>query len=218
MPRWRRCIALLPWIVAGCAATPTEDRMRMFNDDGVHLFAHGNYHAALESFELALTLQPDDPNLLFNLGQCHDRTGNPAIAEKYYLECLQRKAGHTEARHAYVSLLYRTGRVDQANELIDQWLREHPDLADTYALDAWRLRQQNAIPQAHGRLQQALALDPQHTRALTELALVYEQTGMPDRAIVLYERIVARDPQQHEVRQRLDSLRNRGIGRPLPEH
>jgi tetratricopeptide (TPR) repeat protein len=130
---------------------------------------------------------------------------------------LQRKAGHTEARHAYVSLLYRTGRVDQANELIDQWLREHPDLADTYALDAWRLRQQNAIPQAHGRLQQALAIDPQHARALTELALVYEQTGMPDRAIVLYERIVARDPQQHEVRQRLDSLRSRGIGRPLPE-
>ena len=204
-------------LLAGCTTMSTDERAQVYNDDGVYLFAQGQYAPALETFELALTLQPGDASLIFNTGQCHDRLGNWQTAEKYYLECLQRAAKHVEARQAYVALLYRTGRSDQANQLIDEWLKQQPDLADAYVLDAWRLRQQNAVPQAHGRLQQALALDPHHSRALTELAIIYEQTGMSDRASVLYERILARDPGQREVAQRLEQLRAKGVKRPLPE-
>jgi Tfp pilus assembly protein PilF len=203
---------------AGCATTPVGERVQLYNDDGVYLFAQGNYQGALESFELALTLNPTDSSLLFNTGQCHDRLGQTEIAEKYYLDCLQRSAKHVDARQAYVALLYRTGRAEQADQLIGDWLQEQPGLADTYVLDAWRLRQKNAIPQAQGRLQQALNLDPHHRRALTEMALIYEQAGMPERARVLYERILAREPQQHEITQRLDALRAKGIQRPLPEY
>ena len=131
---------------------------------------------------------------------------------------MQRTAKHVDARQAYVALLYRTGRKAQADELIDQWLAQQPDLADTYVLDAWRLRQQGATPQAQARLQQALALDPHHRRAMTELGLIYEQAGMPERTLVLYERIVARDPQQYEISQRLEQFREKGVKRPLPEY
>ncbi|MCI0684153.1 MAG: tetratricopeptide repeat protein [Gemmataceae bacterium] len=220
--RWPldRCRRRLAWaclLIAGCATASTTERVQLYNDDGVYLFAQGQYRPALECFELALTLHPDDDALLFNAGQCHDRLGHAQTAEKYYVECLQRSARHVEARQAYVALLSRTGRADQANQLIDDWLTQQPDVADGYALDAWRLRQQNAIPQAQARLQQALARDPHHSRALTELALLYEQTGMPDRAYVLYERILARDPRQHEVAQRLEQLKEKGVKRPLPE-
>ncbi len=213
----RHHAALLLLMLAGCVTAPTGERLRLYNDDGVYLFAQGNYGAALESFELALTLDPNDASLLFNTGQCYDRLGRTEIAEKYYLECLQRSAKHVDARQAYVSMLYRTGRAQQADQLIDDWLHDQPDLADTYVLDAWRLRQKNAIPQAQGRLQQALAIDPHHRRALTEMGLIYEQTGMPERARVLYERILAREPQQLEISQRLEQLRTKGIQRPLPD-
>lgn len=216
----RRSLRQLGWLgllLAGCATTASSERAQIYNDDGVHLFTQGQYHPALECFELALTLQPGDAGLLFNAGQCHDRLGRRELAEKYYLESLQRSAKHVEARQAYVALLHRTGRAEQANLLIDEWLHQQPDVADAYALDAWRLRQQNAIPQAHGRLQQALAIDPHHSRALTELAIIYEQTGMPERAYVLYERILARDPRQLEIAQHLADLRAKGVQRPLPE-
>jgi Tfp pilus assembly protein PilF len=217
MRRWVRHFGWLCLALAGCITTPTSERVQIFNDDGVYLFAQGQYREALENFELALTLQPGDAGLLFNAGQCHDRLGHWQTAEKYYLESLQLHAKHLEARQAYITLLYRTGRAAQADQLIDDWLHQQPDLADAYVLDAWRLRQQNAVPQAHARLQQALALDPHHSRALTELAIIYEQTGMPERAYVLYERILARDPRQHEVAQRLAELRAKGVQRPLPE-
>ena len=71
-----------------------------------------------------------------------------------------------------------------------------PDLADTYVLDAWRLRQQNALPASPRPPAASPRASTRSTAAaLTELALIYEQTGMPDRARVLYERILARDPQ-----------------------
>jgi protein O-GlcNAc transferase len=217
MRGWTVSVGCLCLAAAGCVTGATGERARLFNEDGLHLFAQRQYAPALESFELALTLDPDNVGLLFNAGQCHDRLGHWQTAEKYYLDCLQRSAKHVEARQAYVALLTRTGRAEQANQLIDEWLHQQPDLADAYVLDAWRLRQQNALPQAHGRLQQALALDPHHAGALTEMGILYEQNGMPDRAYVLYERLLARDPNNQEVAQRLERLRDQGVKRPLPE-
>jgi tetratricopeptide (TPR) repeat protein len=212
----RHALILATLMFAGCMTAPTSDRLRVYNDDGVYLFAQGSYREALESFELALTLDPGNAELLFNTGQCHDRLGNAGVAEKYYLECLQRSAKHVDARQAYVALLYRTGRAEQASKLIDEWIVQQPDLADTYVLDAWRLRQRKALPEAHARLQQALKLDPQHHRALTELGLYYEETGMPQRARVLYERVLARNPNELEVAARLEQLKARGVERPIP--
>ncbi|MCS7045098.1 MAG: tetratricopeptide repeat protein [Gemmataceae bacterium] len=201
----------------GCATTsPTVELARYYNDDGVYLFSQGHYRQALECFELALTLEPDNHGMLYNAGQCHDRLGHWQTAERYYLEVLQRHANHADARRAYVALLYQTGRAEEANRLIDQWLQQQPNSPDAYVLDAWRLRRQKAFPQALGRLQQALAVDPHHAPALIEMAILYEQTGMPERAAALYERIVDRQPDQAEVKRRLDELRSRGIARPLP--
>jgi hypothetical protein len=49
------------------------------------------------------------------------------------------------------------------------------------------------------------------------LALLYEQTGMAPRAYVLYERILARDPSQAQIAQKLDQLRLMGVRRPLQD-
>ena len=81
----------------------------------------------------------------------------------------------------------------------------------------WRLRQENNLPQARARLQQALALEPNNRRALAEMAIMYEATGMPERAYVLYERILAREPAQAEIAEKLQRLKNQGVQRPLPD-
>jgi cytochrome c-type biogenesis protein CcmH/NrfG len=84
-------------------------------------------------------------------------------------------------------------------------------------LDAWRLRGAKMYPEAQGRLQQALDADPHNRRALAELAVLYEVTGMPQRAFVLYERILERDPAQTQIAEKLEHLRVLGVSRPLPD-
>jgi tetratricopeptide (TPR) repeat protein len=202
--------------LSGCV-TMEEQRLKELNDDGLSMFEHGNYTAASESFEAALALTPQNPGLLYNLGQCYDRMGDWRKAEQYYLTCLQVDPKHHRARHAQVALLYRTGRQAEADRIIQDWLTQQPDLAEAYVLDAWRLRQDKALPQAQARLQQALSLEPNNRHALIELGIVYEMLAMPERALTLYERALMVDPHQPEIAQRVEDMRAKGIKRPLPD-
>ena len=196
--------------LAGCTAVD-EDRWRIFNEDGVLLFSKGNYREALENFDLALTLHSQDPILIYNMAQCYDRLGDAKNAEQYYAMCLQREAKHADARLALIELYYRTNRVSQGNQMIRDWLVNEPKSADPYVADAWRMRQERNYPLAQARLQQALAIDANDRRALTELAILDEIQGQKDRAYVLYERILAREPHQIEIRERLEKLKAEGI-------
>jgi protein O-GlcNAc transferase len=202
--------------LAGCVPS-TLDRVREYNEDGVYLFERGDYRSARESFQAALTLTPDDPALLCNVAQCYDRAGDATNAERSYRECLRLAPNHIECRHALDGMLVRIGRRDEAARLIQEWLAREPRLAAAYAEDGWLLHQGGDLPGAQARLQQALALDPHDTRALVELARVYEAMRRPDRAADLYERALQQNPHQEEVARRLQLLRAQGAGRPQPE-
>jgi tetratricopeptide (TPR) repeat protein len=214
----RRCICILAGAIAlsGCVLPPDE-RVRDYNEDGVYLFEHANYGAARESFQAALALQPDDAAMLFNLGSCYDRLGDSAKAEKAYHDCLEREPGRAACRHAVLVLLVRTHRQPQAEQLVQEWLAKEPKRAEPYAEAGWLARQSGDLPGAQARLQKGLELEPHDQRALTELGQVYEAMQRPDRALVLYERILARDPKQVEISERVNYLLLHGAGRPHPE-
>jgi Tfp pilus assembly protein PilF len=205
------------WLcLVGCVS-PAQERARFYNEDGVRLFAKGAYADARDSFRAALDLRPDDAGLLYNVGECYDRMGDAARAESYYQQCLRREPNHPTCRHALAVLLVRTGRKADAEVMIATWLASQPKLAAAYAEDGWRLHESGDLPQAQARLQQALDLDPHDPRALTELALVYEDLHRPDRALVLYERALKRDPKQADVAERVQFLLTKGAGKPRPE-
>jgi Tfp pilus assembly protein PilF len=203
-------------MLAGC--TPVqESRWRLYNEDGVLLFAKGDYRNALDSFNAALTLSPQDPVIIYNAGQCYDRLGDTKKAEQYYTHCLQTDPKHADAHLAMISLVYRTGREKAADQQIVDWFQQDPKSADPYVADAWRLRREKNYPAAQGRLQDALGIDPQNRRALTEMAVLYELMGRPDRSRVLYERILTREPQQLEIAVKLKQLKDKDVQRPLPD-
>jgi Tfp pilus assembly protein PilF len=206
------------WLIllglAGCFS-PREERVHEYNADGVFLFQQGAYPQARETFEAALALKPNDAGLLYNLGECHHRQAAFADAERYYYRCLEREPNHAPCRFALAHLLIQTGRSDDARRLIDDWLQQQPGRADPYALDGWFWHVTGDLPRAQARLQQALELEPHNQRALLELGLVYEAMQRADRAVALYQRALAEDPRQPEVKRRVDGLLTRGVGNPL---
>jgi Tfp pilus assembly protein PilF len=214
----RTCRAIFLILFAGLVGCTTTDpdRWRIFNEEGVQLFAQGQYRDALENFDYALTLHSQDPILIFNVAQCYDRLGDARRAEQYYASCLQIDAKHADARLALLELRYRAGRVVEANRMIQDWQIEDPKSADPIVADAWRLRREGNIPRAQARLEEALAVDMNNRRALTEMAILWESQGQPDRARVLYERILLREPNQIAIRDRLEQLKAKNVGRPLP--
>jgi tetratricopeptide (TPR) repeat protein len=209
------CLILL-LVSAGCADVKDE-RLQAYNQDGLHLFQQGNYLAASESFRAALDLKPEDPALLYNVGECYDRAGNSPKAEHYYQLCLERAPNHPECQHSLASLRLRGGRKDEVTTQVEGWLARQPKLAAAYAEDGWLWHQLGDLPKAQARLQQAISLDPHDIRALIELGRLYETMQRPERAAALYERVLALDPRQVEVTQRLNQLRSQGVSAPHPD-
>jgi len=101
--------------------------------------------------------------------------------------------------------------------VIADWLNREPAKADPYALDGWYYHQAGDVPRAQARLQQALERDPHNQRALIEMGLLYEAMQRPERAAAIYERVIDDDPQQPEVKKRLEGLLTKGAGKPAPE-
>jgi Tfp pilus assembly protein PilF len=202
--------------LVGCA-TSSEERCQAYNEDGVYLFRRGDYASARESFQAALTLKGNDPGLLYNVGECYDRLGDGAKAERYYRSCLEHEPNHVPCRHALVALLVRENRRPDASQVVQDWLAHAPKLAAAYAEDGWLYYQAGDLPRAQARLHQALEFDPHDVRALTELARVYEAMQRPDRALALYERVLERDPKQPAVTERVNFLLAKGAGKPRPD-
>ncbi len=212
---WRATGLALIWL--GACAPTAQDRVRDYNEDGLHLYRHGSYAQAAESFEAALKLEPGDPGLLFNVGQCYDHTGNAARAEQYYTACLQKAPNHAGCRNALATLMLRQGRRDEATHMVEGWLASQPNLAAAHTAHGCLLHQLGDLPAAKLRLEHARELDPHDVRALVELGLVWEAMGRPDRALDCYERALDEDPNQDDVVGRVNRLQSQGVKRPLPD-
>jgi Tfp pilus assembly protein PilF len=203
----------LAWAVAGCAPALTE-HVREYNDDGVFLFQRGAYEQARQTFEAALAMKPGDPNLLYNLGECHARLGQPAAAEARYQECLRQAPNHAECRHALACLYYDQGDRNAAVRMVAEWRRRNPALSGPYAEDGYLWHRYGDLPRAVVVLEYALELDPNDVRALTELARIYEEEHHEDRSLALYERALRVKPQQPDVEARVKELREAKVGPP----
>jgi tetratricopeptide (TPR) repeat protein len=211
------------WLILGLMLLPqgcvpaVQERVRDYNLDGVYLYQRGDYRDARDCFLAALALQPGDVGLLYNVGQCYDHLGDVPRAEHHYRACLEQSPNHAPCRHALAALLVRDGRWKEAVAMVEDWLTREPKLAAAHAEDGWLWHQAGDLPRAQARLQQALDLDPHDSRALVELALVYETMHRPERAAALYERCLEHNPDQPDIAQRLNRLRVQGVGPPRPD-
>jgi tetratricopeptide (TPR) repeat protein len=194
-----------------------QERIQQYADVGVQEYQRGDYAAAQLSFQAALNLRPNDAHLLYNLGKCHEQQHTPAKAEEAYLACLKQEPHHAECRHALARLWWASGKRDRASEMTQEWLKDQPRLSAAYAAEGWRLAQEGDLPNAQARLQQALQLEPRNTLALVELAALYEKMEMPERSLVLYDRVLEQEPGRHDVIDKVNALRAKGVGPPLPD-
>lgn len=215
MRRLSLSVSLLLVVVA--CAPPSQERLRDYNELGLDEYTRGDFRHARECFQAALALKPDDPTLLYNIGQCFDHTDNVMGAEQYYQASLRLCPNFADCRHAYVALLLRTGRRDQATRFVQDWQATAPGLAAAYAEEGWLWLQEGDLPRAQARLQQALDLNPHDPNTLADLGQVYEAMQRPDRALALYEQVLAMNPNQVDVAARIQALRNRGVSLPQPD-
>jgi Tfp pilus assembly protein PilF len=208
-------IAVLACGLGACAPDHRQN-IREFNDDGLFLYQRGEFGHARESFEAALALRPNDPNLLYNIGECRVRAGQLNAAEQSFQECLKYAPDHPQCRHALASMLYDQGRREEAVRMVGEWMRHNPKLSSPYVEDAYLWHRYGDLPKARDQLQAALALNPRDPNALAELGRVFDDMNLTEQAETMYRRSLDSQPRQPDVAYRLASLHSRTAPAPTP--
>lgn len=144
--------------------------------------------------------------LYTHLGQAHDATEAAPIAEA--IEALWQQSGSDTIG----VLMGRSAKAlnDKKNDLALQFLDAVVELAPDYA-EGWNRRAyayflQNNYEAAVGDLRRALALDPQHFKALDGLARILRETGQKKAALKAYKEILKINPYQEGAKEAADEL------------
>src|SRR5262249_9651360 len=136
------------------------------NVDGVRYFQQGQYPVALQRFDAALTIDPQNADTYYNKAAVYHRMGLAnrdqnvlAQAESLYNQCLNLSPNHVDCHRGLAVLLCDTGRTDKALTLLGNWVQQSPQNADA-RVELARLYEETRQPAlAEQNLNAALALD-----------------------------------------------------------
>lgn len=193
---------------SGCRVTSMGQ-----NTLGVRLYQQGRYAEALQQFQTAQSSDPSNPDSYYNLASTYHKLGiaqkdAPMIeqAESLYNQCLDLQSNHVDCHRGLAVLLAESGRPDSAMTLLKNWATANPGLSDA-RIELARLHQEfGQTKTAEQYLDEALALNPNDSRAWTARGQMREASGDLGQALQNYQQSLAINSLQPELYQRVASL------------
>jgi Flp pilus assembly protein TadD len=120
---------------------------------------HGDSDEALALYDLAMTVFPEDNDLLYNRALFIHEVGDFAAMERDLRRVMERDPDHADALNALgYSLADRNERLEEAYQLISRALELKPDSAAILDSMGWVLYRKGQLAEAADYLQRALAL------------------------------------------------------------
>jgi len=184
------------------------------NSEGVRLYQMGSYNQASEKFQRAIASNPRSANSYYNYasalhknGKLYNKPEDLSQAEKRYNQCLEYDPNHAECYRGLAVLLTDTNRQDAAFRLLEGWASRSPHLANPRIELGRLLEETNDLEQAQTRLVEALAIEPNNSRALTALGRLREVSGDPGQALANYQRSLEINRFQPAIAARVPALR-----------
>ena len=211
-PSWRSVALVgLCLLSSGCGSFAA----RGLNAEGVRQFDQARYQEAIGQFQQAIYNDPNSADGYYNLAAAYHRLGTLQKqqsdydqAESYYNQCLDRNPDHAECYRGLAVLLVEQGRTAEAFRLVEGWVDRRADWAEP-KVELARLLQETGKPEmAKERLIEALALDPNHSRALAALGSLRESTGEQVQALADYQRSLWYNRFQPDVAARIAALQS----------
>lgn len=198
--------------LAGCKMAADGSNLQ-----GVRLYQQGQYDAAMQQFQKALSSDPANADAYYNMAATAHRMGvarndqaTLTQAETLYNQCLDRDPNHADCHRGLAVLLAETGRSDRAFALLKNWVARNPQSADAH-VELARLYEEFGDPEtAKLQLTEALQLDQLNARAWNALGRLREQSGDYTQALANYQRSYELNRFQPEIAERIASL-NRSI-------
>jgi tetratricopeptide (TPR) repeat protein len=206
-------LAVFACLCTGCNTMSTGQ-----NTHGVRLYQKGDYNAALNQFQQAMTTDPNNPDSYYNMAATLHRMGasskNQGMlqqAEAMYNQCLDRDPNHTDCHRGLAVLLVDTNRTDKAFTLLKNWAVRSPQNPEPRIEIARMYEEFGDKKTAELQLQQAIQLDQNNPRAWAALASLREGSGDYQQAMANYQRAFSLNNYNTAVANRIAAL-NKATG------
>jgi Flp pilus assembly protein TadD len=174
--------------------------MNVAYQSGLQLSSQGRHGEAIAQFEQALALEPDDPKVLFALGNTACQMGQAGVAEQFFRRVLVQDPCRTEAIVNLSNLLRLNGQFDAAIALLIPAVSREPRSPELQLTlgSAWRER--GDLDRAKLHYQAAMVARPGYAAALANLADLLCDEGQRDVARTLYDKALLAEPRNAQVR------------------
>jgi tetratricopeptide (TPR) repeat protein len=162
--------------------------MQSFSEAIEHL-KRGRFEEGMVILQRLRESDPDNPDILYNLGMAYTEMGLIDKAISTLEPCVEQR-GNAHDRTALGLAYFRNGERDKALEQFEAAINDDPD--DFYALRnyAATLAEMGRVDEAIERFQQAAAVNPQAPDVAYGLGYAYERQGKAELADEWYRKVV----------------------------
>ncbi len=162
--------------------------------------------SAIEQFQKAMTLSPQNPEPHFALGSLDEQTGHPDEAEQEYQTALRMDPSYVIARTKLAAMLVKQGKTDEARQQLTTALQWNPNSAEAHTQMAALLDLQKKTAKAYAHLQMVYALKPDDVALLLSLAEHAAALGKKIDAIKYADEVLQIDAQNVKAKELLQRL------------
>ncbi len=203
---WGACCVI--FLTCGCQWAASGQ-----NASGARLYEQGQYTAALQQFQQAISSDPQNADGYYNLAATTHRLGLQRNetnlleqAEALYNQCLDHDPNHVECHRGLAVLLVDSGRPDRAFALMKNWASLNPNYSEP-RIELARLYEEHGEPAtALKYLEDAVLQDANNSRAWLALGRLREKSGELTQALQNYQQALALNNSQPMVSERIAAL------------
>jgi tetratricopeptide (TPR) repeat protein len=184
------------WIGRAIRQNPKPDYLANL---GIALKQSGRLEEALQVFDKAIQLTPDDAEAWLRLAKAFGAVGRKAEAVQAYQRVLQLVPRQWEAAYQCGELLHEAERFEEALACFDRCDEERPDHVPTLQARARALRGLKRFSESLAELLRADALAPGDIITCNNIGNALLSLQRPREALEWFEKALALDPNSVEV-------------------
>lgn len=174
------------------------------------LLQAGAHVEAVQYISKAAQKNPDEIDLLFELGSAHERSGDHAAAEKVFLRLLEKNAEHAPTLN-YLGYMWADSNrnLERAAEMLVKAVAQEPRNGAYIDSLGWVYYRQGKLDLAEKYLSDAARLLPRDATVHQHLADVLREQGKRDRALEIYRLALTLEPEpqdEQKIRSKLADL------------
>jgi tetratricopeptide (TPR) repeat protein len=174
--------------------TKNQSSWMAYNNLGFALAQAGNYQEAIEQFERALRLKPDDADAHNNFGTALLRQGRVEDAIRHYEQVVQLEPNNAQAYFNLGVALERAGKLQNAIDQYRRALQIEPESAETHANLGNALFETGKLQEAIDQYQEALRIKPDYADAHNNLGGTLFRLGRVSEAVAHFEQALRLAP------------------------